>query len=109
MNVVTLMGRLTRDPDTKEYGKEGLLARYTLAVDRMGAEECDFIECVVFGKMAEFAEKYFKKGMRVCVNGSIQTGSYEGKNGEKRYTTNVVVNRQEFADSKKEEGNSRRR
>lgn len=105
MNKVVLMGRLTRDPDIRYTQSETPLciARYTLAVDRRfkrdGEPTADFINCVSFGKSAEFTEKYFCKGMRVTVSGRIQTGSYE-KDGQKIYTTDVVVEEQEFADSK---------
>lgn len=105
MNKVVLMGRLTRDPDVRyTQGDQPLcIARYTLAVDRRfkrdGEPTADFIGCVVFGRSAEFAEKYFCKGMRVTVSGRIQTGSYE-RDGQKVYTTDVVVEEQEFAESK---------
>jgi len=104
MNKAILMGRLTKDPDVR-YKGETCIARYTLAVDRRfkkeGEPSADFINCVVFGKSAEFAEKYFKKGTRITVSGRIQTGSYE-KNGQKVYTTEVIIEEQEFAESKKE-------
>ena len=95
------MGRLTRDPETRQSG-ETAVARYTLAVDRRKKDGADFINCVVFGKGAEFAEKYLKKGTKIAVCGRIQTGSYE-KDGRKIYTTDVVVDEQEFAESKKAE------
>lgn len=102
MNSVSLMGRLTNDPHTNEAVT---VARYTLAVDRKfkkeGEPTADFVSCVVFGKSAEFANKYFTKGMRIAVTGRIQTGSYM-KDGAKIYTTDVVVENQEFAESKKE-------
>lgn len=101
------MGRLTKDPETRTTAGDNPLtvARYTLAVDRIGAKDkADFISCVVFGKGAEFAEKYFHKGMRVAVTGRIQTGSYTNKDGNKVYTTDVVLNTQEFADRKEEQG-----
>lgn len=101
------MGRLTRDPEVRyTQGDSSLaIARYTLAVDRRfkrdGAEQTvDFINCVVFGKGAEFAEKYFRKGIKIAVSGRIQTGSYTNKDGVKVYTTEVVVEEQEFAESK---------
>lgn len=104
MNKVILMGRLTRDPEVRYTGAESsAVARYTLAVDRRfkkdGGDTADFIQCVAFGKSGEFAEKYFKKGTKVVVEGRIQTGSYE-KDGQRIYTTDVVVEQQEFAESK---------
>lgn len=103
MNKVILMGRLTKDAEFKESG-ESKFAKYTLAVDRRfskdGEQSADFINIVVFGKGAEFAEKYLKKGMKVVVTGRIQTGSYTNKEGQKVYTTDVVVEEQEFAESK---------
>ena len=108
MNKVILMGRLTRDPDVR-YSQSGLaIARYTLAVDRRfvrsneGGDQqtADFISCVVFGKGAEFAEKYLHQGIKIVVTGRIQTGSYTNRDGQKVYTTDVVVEDQEFAESK---------
>ena len=102
MNKVILMGRLTRDPDMRGEGT-GLVARYSLAVDRRFSRNeennTDFINIVVFGKGAEFAEKYLKKGTKVLVTGRIQTGSYTNKDGQKVYTTDVVAEDQEFAES----------
>ena len=108
MNIVVLMGRLTKDPETRyTQGAEPMaITRYTLAVDRrfkQGYQTADFISCVCFRKAAEFAEKYFRQGMRVTVSGRIQTGSYTNKDGQKVYTTEVVVDNQEFADAKREE------
>ena len=106
MNKVILMGRLTRDPDVRySAGDSGTtVARYTLAVDRRfrrdGDQTADFISCVTFGRSAEFAEKYLHQGTRVVVTGRIQTGSYTGRDGNKVYTTDVVVEDQEFAESK---------
>lgn len=106
MNHVTLMGRLTRDPDVRYGQGDGAMqiARYTLAVDRRfkreGQPTADFISCVAFGKSAEFAEKYFHKGIKIAVEGRIQTGSYEKQDGTKVYTTDVIVENQEFAESK---------
>lgn len=106
MNKVILMGRLTRDPEVRYSAGENSLAiaRYTLAVDRRfkkdGEASADFITCVVFGKSAEFAEKYFRQGLRITISGRIQTGSYTNKEGQKVYTTEVVVEEQEFAESK---------
>ena len=109
MNKVILMGRLTRDPEVRYSQGENAMAvaRYTLAVDRRvsrnnqnGEQTADFIQCVAFGRSGEFAEKYFRKGMKVVVTGRIQTGSYTNKDGQKVYTTDVVVEDQEFAESK---------
>ena len=106
MNKVVLMGRLTRDPEVRySQGENALaIARYTLAVDRRfkrdGEQSADFINCVVFGKSAEFTERYFRQGMRITVCGRIQTGSYTNRDGVKVYTTEVVVEEQEFAESK---------
>ena len=107
MNKVVLMGRLTRDPEIRyTQGDNMVIARYTLAVNRKykrdGEPDADFIQCVSFAKAAEFAEKYFKKGMRVTVSGRIQTGSYTNKEGQKIYTTDVILEEQEFAESKSE-------
>ena len=109
MNKVILMGRLTRDPEVRysQGERQMAIARYTLAVDRRGrrdansdAQQADFINCVAFDRAGEFAEKYFHKGMRVLVSGRIQTGSYTNRDGQKVYTTDVVVEEQEFAESK---------
>ena len=100
------MGRLTRDPEIKyAQGENSMaIARYTLAVDRRfkrdGEPTADFINCVAFGRGAEFTEKYFRQGLKVVVTGRIQTGSYTNKDGQKVYTTDVVVEEQEFAESK---------
>lgn len=106
MNKVILMGRLTRDPEVRySQGTESIaIARYTLAVDRGrkdkdGNSQADFISCVALGKNGEFAEKYLKKGMKVAIEGRIQTGSYE-KDGQRIYTTDIVVEHHEFAESK---------
>lgn len=110
MNKVILMGRLTRDPEVR-YSQQGdsqesmCIARYTLAVDRRGKKNegkqtADFISCVTFGQAGQFAEKYFKQGMRVTISGRIQTGSYTNRDGQKVYTTDVVIEEQEFAESK---------
>jgi single-strand DNA-binding protein len=106
MNQVVLMGRLTRDPEVRYTTGENTLAvaRYTLAVDRRfkrdGEPTADFINCVSFGRTAEFAEKYFHQGIKIAVTGRIQTGSYVNKDGNKVYTTDIVVENQEFAESK---------
>ena len=111
MNKVILMGRLTRDPDVRySAGESGTsVARYTLAVDRRfnkrdGEATADFISCVVFGRGAEFAEKYFHQGIRIVVSGRIQTGSYTNKDGQRVYTTDVVAENVEFAESKNASG-----
>ena len=107
MNKVILMGRLTRDPEVRYSQGENAtaIARYTLAVDRRfnrnnDDQTADFIGCVAFGRAGEFAEKYFRKGTKVLVTGRIQTGSYTNKDGVRVYTTDVVVEDQEFAESK---------
>ena len=107
MNKVILMGRLTRDPEVRYSQGESpmAIARYTLAVDRRfnrnnDEQTADFIGCVAFGRAGEFAEKYFRKGTKVAITGRIQTGSYTNKDGVKVYTTDVVVEEQEFAESK---------
>ena len=106
MNKVILMGLLTRDPEVRYSAGENsmAIARYTLAVDRRfkrdGEATADFIGCVAFGRQAEFAERYFRQGIRIVVTGRIQTGSYTNRDGVKVYTTDVVVEEQEFAESK---------
>ena len=101
MNFTVLMGRLTRDPDIRR-NNDLTIARFTLAVDRKGKDKtADFISCVAFGKTAEFAEKWLKHGVKIAVEGRIQTGSYTKQNGDKVYTTDVMVNEVEFAESKK--------
>ena len=108
MNKVILVGRLTRDPEVRYSSGEiqTAVARDTLAVERRfkrnNEPTADFIQCVVFGKSAEFAEKYFRQGMRISVSGRIQTGSYTNKDGIRVYTTEVIVEEQEFAESKSE-------
>lgn len=106
MNKVMLMGRLTRDPEVRYTQNENAtcVARYALAVDRRfkreGEPTADFINCVAFGKAGEFAEKYLRKGIKIAVVGRIQTGSYTNKDGVKVYTTDIVVEEHEFAESK---------
>ena len=108
MNKVILCGRLTRDPNvTYTQGERQMaIARYTLAVDRRGRRQegqeqsADFIQCVCFDRNAEFAEKYLKQGTKIIVTGRIQTGSYTNREGQRVYTTDVVVEEQEFAESK---------
>ena len=108
MNKAMLIGRLTRDPDVRYTQGENAMcvARYTLAVDRRvkrdenNQQTADFISCVAFGKNGEFAEKYLHKGSKIAVVGHLQTGSYTNREGQKVYTTDVVVEDQEFAESK---------
>lgn len=108
MNKWVGVGRLVRDPEIRysQGDNATAIARYTLAVDRRfkrdGEPTADFINCVVFGKSAEFAEKYFRQGLRVAISGRITTGSYTNKDGIKVYTTEVTVEEQEFAESKAE-------
>jgi single-strand DNA-binding protein len=106
MNKVILMGRLTKNPEIKYAGKDNnmAVARYTLAVNRRfkkdGEQEADFISCVAFGKSAEFVQKYLHKGTKILINGRINTGRYEDKDGKTIYTTDVIVEEHEFAESK---------
>ena len=108
MNKTILVGRLTRDPEVRysQGDNSTAVARYTLAVERRFKRDneptADFIPCVAFGHTAEFAEKYFRQGMRVAVSGRIQTGSYTNKDGVKVYTTEVLIEEHEFAQSKSE-------
>ena len=113
MNRVILMGRLTRDPEVRySQGERSMaIARYTLAVDRRGRrgqdgndQTADFINCVAFDRAGEFAEKYFRQGMRVLVSGRLQTGSYVNQEGNKVYATNVIVEEHYFAEGKKLSG-----
>lgn len=112
MNKVIMMGRLTRDPEVRwSQGQNAMaIARYTLAVDRRikrdGEASADFVSCVAFGKAAEFAEKYLRQGTKLVVAGRIQTGSYTNRDGQKVYTTDVVIEDQEFAESKASSGNT---
>lgn len=108
MNKVILMGRLTRDPEVRySQGEQATaIARYTVAADRRfrrdgDSQTADFIGCVAFGHQAEFAEKYLRKGIKIVIIGRIQTGSYTNRDGQKVYTTDVVVEEQEFAESKR--------
>ena len=112
MNKVILMGRLTRDPEVRyTQGNEPMaIARYTLAVDRRGRKDggeatADFIQCVAFRNNAEFAEKYLRQGTKIAITGRIQTGSYTDREGRKVYTTEVVVEEAEFAESKNKNSN----
>ena len=111
MNNVILMGRLTRNPEVRytQGERQMAIARYTLAVDRRGRgnagageQTADFIQCVAFDRSGEFAEKYFHKGIRIVITGRIQTGSYTNKDGVRVYTTDIVVEEQEFAESRAE-------
>ena len=108
MNKVILVGRLTRDPEIRYSQGEDSMAvgRYTIAINRRvkpdQEQTADFLRCIVFGRSAEFAEKYFRQGMRIAVSGRIQTGRYTNKDGVRVYTTEVVVEEQEFAESKAE-------
>lgn len=110
MNKVILMGRLVKNPEVRQDANGAIsMSRYTLAVDRMRTKKdedpgADFINCVVFGKSAEFAKNYLRKGTKLVIEGRIQTGSYTNKNGQKVYTTDVVIERQEFAESKAANG-----
>lgn len=112
MNKVILMGRLTRDPEVRYGAGENstAVARYTIAVDRRfkreGEQSADFIGCVAFGRNAEFAEKYLRQGTKIVLTGRIQTGSYTNRDGQKVYTTDIVVEEQEFAESKAAAGNN---
>ena len=112
MNKVILMGRLTKDPEVRySQGNQPMaIAKFTLAVDRRikkeGEQSADFISCTAFGKSGEFAEKYLKKGTKVVLSGRIQTGSYTNKDGQKVYTTDVIAESIEFAESKKSEETS---
>ena len=114
MNKTILMGRLTKDPEVKYLQDENstAMARYTLAVDRRyrkdGKAETDFISCITFGKNAEFAEKYLKKGLKILVSGRIQTGSYVNQEGNKVYATNVIVEEHYFAEGKKLSGSEKK-
>lgn len=111
MNRAILMGRLTRDPDIR-YGQgedTGMIARFTLAVDRRvkqsdGQRAADFINCIAFGERAAFVEKYLKQGSKIAMEGHIQTGSYTNREGQKVYTTDIVVDSMEFAESKNAQG-----
>ena len=110
MNKVILMGRLTRDPEVRYSQGENAtaVARFTLAVDRRFRRDdagTDFIGCVAFGRNAEFIEKYFRQGTKALITGRIQTGSYTNRDGQKVYTTDVVVEDQEFAESKSSSSN----
>lgn len=102
MNNVTLVGRLTRDPEVRYTNDNLAVARFSIAVNRQKKGEVDYPNCIAFGKTAELVEQYMRKGSRVGVIGRLQTGSYE-KNGEKRYTTDVVADRVEFLDSREEQ------
>lgn len=111
MNKAILVGRLVRDPEVRYGGANNIaVARYTLAVERKfkrdGEPTADFIQCTVFGRAAEFAEKYFRQGLRISVSGRIQTNNYTNKDGQKVYSTTVIVEEQEFAESRSEQKQS---
>lgn len=102
MNYCALMGRLTADPEHRQTDSTSV-SKYTLAVDRIGKnKDTDFIRCVAFGKASDFAQQYLKKGMKIAVEGRIQTGSYTNKDGQKVYTTDIIVNNHHFCESKGE-------
>ena len=101
MNNVSLMGRLTKDPEIRDGKNDLTIAKFTLAVDRIGSEEADFISCTAFGKTAEFMEDHVQKGQRIALTGRIQTGKYDNKDGVTVWTTDVIAERVYFADSKK--------
>lgn len=109
MNLVVLMGRLVKDPETRysQGDKATAVSKYTLAVNRSfkrdGEQDADFINCIAFGKSGEFAQKYFKKGQLVAVEGELRVSNYTDKEGNKRWSTDVVVSKQHFAESKKEQ------
>lgn len=109
MNSVQLVGRLTKDPDVRYADSGTSIARFSVACDRRfkrdGEDGADFIPCVAFGKTAEFMDKYFYKGKRIGLNGRIQTGSYINKEGQKVYTTDVIVENVEFVESKGSDDN----
>jgi single-strand DNA-binding protein len=110
MNKTIQIGRLTRDPEVRYTDGGTSIARFTVAVDRRfkreGDQQADFIGCIAFGKTAEFIEKYFNQGSKIVVEGRIQTGSYTNKDGQKVYTTDVVAENVEFAESKSSGSNS---
>lgn len=112
MNRVILIGRLVRDPEVRySQGEKSIaIARYTLAVDRKfkkeGEQSADFISCVAMGKNGEFADKYLKQGTKIAIEGRIQTGSYTNKDGNKVYTTDVIVESHEFCESKSSQNQS---
>lgn len=111
MNKIILLGRLTKDPEIVRSSKETMIGRFTIAVPRKYVKEgeerkTDFINIVTFGKLTEFAGKFFKKGQQVLVTGRLEINSYEDENNEKRYSTQVICEELDFADSKKEENNT---
>lgn len=105
MNLFIGIGRLTKDPDIRRTNEGLTIARYTLAIDRIGKDkDADFISCVAFGKVGEFAEKYLRKGTKIAIEGRIQTGNYTNKDGNKVYTTDVIVSSHEFCEMKSDGG-----
>lgn len=102
MNLFCGIGRLCKDPEIRHTQDGTTIANYTLAIDRVGKkDEADFLRCVCFGKVAEFAEKYLTKGIKIAIEGRVQTGSYTNRDGQKVYTTDIVVSSHEFCESKK--------
>ena len=104
MNKVVLIGNLTKDPESSQTNSGVVFTRFTIAVQRRfansdGEREADFLNCTAWRQTAEFINKYFKKGSKICVCGSIQTRSYEGQDGQRRYATDIVVDEAEFASS----------
>ena len=109
MNLVVLLGNLTRDPELRTTAGGTPVARFTVACTRRfknqnGVQETDFIDCVAWRQQAEFVSRYFRKGQKICVEGSIRTGSYEDKQGQRRYTTEVVCDRIEFTSNRGSDG-----
>lgn len=110
MNTVALIGRLVADPELRSTGKgkESIsVLNFTIAVQRIGSEDADFPRCVAFGKTAEFIDQYFRKGTRIGITGRIQTGKYENKDGDTVWTTDVIVERADFADGKEDSDDER--
>lgn len=108
MNIVTMLGRLTKNPDIRTYGENNdkKMARFTVACDRRGKKEegqqtADFIPCICYGKLADFADNYLRQGTKIALRGRIQTGNFTNKEGQKVYTTDVIAEEIEFAESKR--------
>lgn len=101
MNKFIGIGRLTANPEITYTQQEMMIAKYTIAIDRFGKDKgADFIRCVAFDKRAQFAEKYLTKGMKIAVSGRVQTGKYDDRNGVTHYTTDIIIDEQEFCESK---------